>query len=196
MKIETKRLILRPPRKSDWKDIVEGAGDLRVSSMTAVIPHPYSKKDGLWFINEVLKKWKKKKRGDYTWFIELKKEKKVIGVTGIHKISELDKKCRAGSWINKNYWRNSYIIEAKIPIFNFVFDKLKLRKIETEAFVKNKASNGMQRKLGFKFEGTKRKTTVCMATGKIHDSNVYGLLKNEWRKVRPKLIKNLNKKIK
>jgi len=41
-----------------------------------------------------------------------------------------------------------------------------------------------------------RKEIRCKATGKIHDVNLYGLLKEDWEKVRLKLIKDLNKKIK
>ncbi len=196
MKIETKRLILRPPRKSDWKDIVEGAGELDVSKWVPIIPFPYKKKDAVWFINDVMKKWRKKKKEDYTFFIELKSEKKVIGVTGIHKVDMHNRKAKTGSWINKNYWRKGYILESKIPVLDFAFNKLKLRKIETGAFAENKASNKMSRKLGFKYEGRKRKTSVCKATGKIHDENHYGLLKEEWKKSRPKLVKELNKKLK
>lgn len=196
MIIETKRLILRPPKRSDWKDVVEGSRDIQVSKMLAVVPHPYKKKDALRWINDVIKKWKKKKKEDYTFFIELKKEKKVIGATGIHKVSYIDKKAKTGSWINKKYWRKGYILEAKIPILDFIFNKLQLEKVETEAFVENKASNEMSKKLGFRYEGTKRKSVACKATGKIHDENIYGLLKEEWKKIRPKLIRELNKKLK
>lgn len=33
MELETKRLILRKPQKSDWKDVVEGAGEYDVAKM-------------------------------------------------------------------------------------------------------------------------------------------------------------------
>lgn len=196
MILETKRLILRPPRKEDWKDIMEGAGSMEIASMTAAIPHPYKKKDALWFINHSKEKWRKKKKKDYTFCIELKSEKKVIGATGIHKINTVDSKFETGSWINKKYWRKGYILEAKIPILDFGFNKLNLGKAETGAFVENKASQGMSLKIGFKKEGLKRKTIKCVATGKIHDEVVFGMLKNEWKKARPKILKSVEQKIK
>ncbi|NOY89542.1 MAG: GNAT family N-acetyltransferase [FCB group bacterium] len=196
MKIETKRLILRPPRISDWQDIVEGVSDIEVSGMLAVVPHPYGKKDAIWWINEVLKKWKKKNKDDYTFFIELKSEGKVIGATGIHNINTFNSVCTTGSWINKKYWKNGYILEAKIPILDFIFNKLNLRKIETEAYVENKASQKMSKKLGFKLEGKKRRHIKCKATGKIHSEYIFGLFKKEWEKVRPELIRELEKKLK
>ncbi len=196
MKIETKRLILRPPRKSDWKDILEGARDLDVSKELSDVPHPYKKKDAEWFIDDVIKKWEKKEKKNYTFFIELKSEKKVIGSTNLYSINQQDRGAKTGSWINKKYWRKGYILEAKIPILDFAFNKLNLIKIETEAFVKNKASNNMSKKLGFKKEGTKRKSCIPKATGEILDSNIYGILKEEWEKSRPKLIKKMNEKLK
>ena len=47
MILKTKRLILRSPRKSDWKDILEGASDIEVSKYLLLVPHPYKKKDAL-----------------------------------------------------------------------------------------------------------------------------------------------------
>jgi RimJ/RimL family protein N-acetyltransferase len=196
MIIKTKRLILRPPRKSDWKDIVEGVKEIEVSGMLLVVPHPYKKKDALWWINSKLKELKKKNKKEYVFFMELKAEKKVIGVTTIHGIDNQSKKGHTGSWINKKYWRRGYILEAKVPVLDFAFNKLKLRKIETSAFVENKASNKMSQKLGFTHEGMKRKTVIAKSTGKIHDENIYGLLKEEWFKIRPKVIKGVEKKIK
>jgi len=194
MQIETKRLILRPPKKSDCKDIVEGIGDIDVSKNLSVVPYPYKKTDALWWINKSKKDWRKKE--SYHFLIELKSEKKVIGATGISKAKDKDKVCTTGSWINNKYWRRGYILEAKIPVIDFIFDKLKLRKIETSAFLGNKASQKMSKKLGFKKEGLKRKSIVCKSTGKIHDVVIYGLLNEEWKKVRPKLIKQIIKKTK
>lgn len=79
---------------------------------------------------------------------------------------------------------------------DFIFNKLKLRKVETEAYVENVASNNMSQRLGFKKEGTKRKSIVDLATKKIHDTYIYGLFKEEWMKVRSKIIKEVEKKIK
>lgn len=189
MKFETERLILRKPKLSDWKDVVEGVSELEVSKYLATVPMPYKKKDALAWINRTIKKWNKKKKGGYSFVIELKSEKKVIGATSIENINYRNNTASAGSWINKRYWRKGYITEAKIPIFDFAFDKLKLRRIETQVFKHNKSSNAMVRNFGFKLEGIKRKGVVCEANGKIYDENIYGLLRSDWKKARTKIIK-------
>ncbi|MFH1787545.1 MAG: GNAT family protein [archaeon] len=196
MKLETKRLILRYPRKSDWKDIVEGIKDIKVSRYLTTVPYPYKKKDADWWINDCIKRSRKKKKESYNFVIELKSEKKVIGGTGLHKINLRDQTAETGSWIAKKYWRNHFITEAKIAVNNYAFNKLKLRKLTSKAFTTNKASNTMLKKLGYKLEGTLRKAHRPKSTGKIHDVNVYGLLKEEWKTHRKELIKYLNKKLK
>ena len=44
MIIKTKRLILRPPKKQDWKDIVEGCNDIQTAKYVATMPQPYKKR--------------------------------------------------------------------------------------------------------------------------------------------------------
>mgnify|MGYP001462704609 CR=1 FL=1 len=191
MKIETKRLILREPKLSDWKDLVEGVGEYDVSKMTLTIPYPYGKQEAEIFLKKVIKKGKTKDKENYLFAIELKSEKKVIGSIGIHRINFFSGVGTTGSWINKKYWRNGYMTEAKIAINDFAFNKLKLRRLNSEVFTDNKASNATQIKMGYKLEGTRKKAVRSLASGKIHDENVYGLMKEDWKKVRPKFNKFL-----
>lgn len=196
MKLETKRLVLRKPKLSDWKDIVEGVSPLEVSRYLASVPHPYKKKDAIWFINDCLKKWSKKEQTAYPFLIELKSRKKVVGAIEIFGYNKQHKICETGSWINKNYWRKGYILEAKIAVNEFAFNKLKVRKMETGVYEKNKASNEVQKLIGYKYEGTRLKHHIPKSTGEIHDEHLYGLFKEEWKKRKPKLRKKLNNKIK
>jgi ribosomal-protein-alanine N-acetyltransferase len=187
MELETKRLILRKPKMNDWKDIVEGVGEYDVAKMLVRVPYPYKKKDAEDFIKRRIKKWKQKNLDDYLFFIELKSEKKIIGAVGVHRIDKFFRTGTTGFWINKKYWRNGYMTEAKIAINDFAFNKLKLRRLNSSVFKENKASNRTQLKMGYKLEGMKRKCAKSKASGKIHDENIYGLLKEDWGKIRPKL---------
>ncbi len=189
MILETKRLILRKPQKSDWKDLVEGVGEYDVAKMLLMVPHPYGKKDADTYIKTVIKRWAQKVQNDYTFFIELKSEKKVIGAIGIHRINIFSGTGTTGSWINKKYWRNGYMTEVKIVLNDFAFNKLKLRRLNSEVFAGNKASNATQSKMGYKLEGTMRKAARCKASGEIHDENTYGLLKEDWKRARAKIVK-------
>ena len=69
--------------------------------------------------------------------------------------------------------------EACVRIIDFGFRELGLRKIVWKSYTDNKPSNALAKKLGFKLEGVLRKEIKYLATGKIHDGNLYGLLKSE-----------------
>ncbi|MFZ3011630.1 MAG: GNAT family protein [Minisyncoccia bacterium] len=189
MQLKTKRLILKEPKKSDWKDLVEGVGEYDVAKMLSKIPHPYNKKDAVDYLRKAIKRWKQKVKDDYTFFIELKSEKKVIGAIGIHRIDNFSQTGTTGSWINKKYWRNGFMTEAKIAVNDFAFNKLKLRRLNSNVYRDNRASNATQNKMGYKLEGTERKKEKTKSSGKIHDVNIYGLMKEGWKKARAKLVK-------
>ena len=179
--------MLRKPRISDWKDIVEGVGDLELSKMTKGIPYPYKKKDALDWIKKSIGKWNKGE--SYAFYLELKSEKKVIGCISLSKANLFQGTATTGSWINKKYWKKGYITEAKIAANDFAFNKLKLRRLNSSVFTDNIASNKTQQKMGYELEGMRRKYVKSLATGKIHDDNMYGLLKEDWKKRRKILIK-------
>jgi RimJ/RimL family protein N-acetyltransferase len=189
MQLETKRLMLRLPKMSDWKDVVEGIGDYDVCKNMVSVPYPYREKDALTFIKYQIKQSKEKRPKNYNFFLELKSEKKMIGCLSIVKIDYFSGVGETGSWVNKKYWKKGYMTEAKVVVNNFAFNKLKLRRLYSPVFTDNVASNATQQKMGYKLEGKMRKCVRSKATGKIHDENIYGLLKEDWKKVRPKLVR-------
>ena len=187
MKLETKRFILRNPTKKDVDDLIRGLNPLEVSRFLANVPHPYTKKDALWWINNCAKDLKKKEREKYAFNIELKSEKKLIGGIGLHDIDDFSKTAEIGYWVNKKYWKQGIISEAMKEILDFAFYRLKLRRLSLYAYTNNVASNIVAKKFGFKFEGVSRKYQKTRSTGKIYDANMYGLLKEDWVKQRRRL---------
>lgn len=190
MKIETKRLLLRPPTKKDVNDLVEGLNNLNVSKNVSSIPYPYRKKDALWWINHCNEK---KKKESYIFEIELKEEKKLIGACGLHKYDKFCESIEIGYWINEKYWRKGIVTEAAITVIDFAFKKLKVNRIELGAYKENLASNSVAKKLGFVYEGTTRQSHRAKSDKKIHDLNVYSMLKNEWPKNKKRLEKEMKK---
>ena len=154
MKLETQRLILRKPKLSDWTDVVEGAGEFDVAKMTEKIPYPYKKKNALDWLKNSIKKFGKE---EYAFLIELKKERKVIGVIHLMSVNKFSGTATTGSWINKKYWEKGYITEAKIAVNEFAFDKLKLRKLNSTVMTTNAASNRTQQSVGYRKEGLQMK---------------------------------------
>jgi RimJ/RimL family protein N-acetyltransferase len=182
MKIETKRLILREWKQSDTADLVDGLDNIKVSKWLVFVPHPYTKKDAKKWIDKCIKDDKKgDKRDAYEFAVELKSEKKVIGGVSISKINKFQGTACGGIWINSKYQKQGYGAESFRAKIDFAFNKLKLRRLDNGFLEGNDASFNMQKKLGFKVEGKRRKGMVCEADGKIKDEYTTGLLKEEWK---------------
>jgi RimJ/RimL family protein N-acetyltransferase len=182
MKLETKRLILREWTKKDVNDLIEGLNNLNVSRWLAFVPHPYTKKDAEDWINCCINDARKgEKRDSYRFAIELKSEKKVIGGISLDRIDKFQGTAGGGWWLNEKYHRKGYGTEALAARIRFAFGRLKLRRIENGFFKGNLSSFKLQKKLGYKIEGLRRKAYRCKADGKIRDEYVTGLLKEEWK---------------
>lgn len=182
MKLETKRLILRDYRKQDARDLARNIGNINVSKYLLVVPYPYGVKDANDYLKRQLKKQKEKSRKDYTFAIERKSEKGVIGAIGIHEVDKYQGIAKIGYWLGADYHRQGYMQEAASKVIDFIFNKLKLRRIDVEAFGDNAASNGLIEKLGFKYEGTRVKRLRDKAAGKLHDERIYGMLREDYLK--------------
>lgn len=180
MKIETKRLILRQVKMKDVPALVENINNLNVSRWLLVVPYPYKKKDGIWYVKNVAEKMKKKPREDYPFSIELKSEKRIIGGIGMHKVNMFSRTAEVGYWLGEKYWRFGYGSEALEALIDFAFKKLKLRRLQAGVFAGNPSSGKLLEKFGFIYEGTWRQSQRSKADGKIKDECWYGLLKSEY----------------
>ena len=146
------------------------------------MPHPYSEEDASWFVNHCIEESGKAPRESYEFAITSTDKRDVIGCLGLTHINEFNGTVTLGYWLGEDHWRNGYMFEAAREAIRFAFEDLNLRRIDVEAFVGNDASNGLIKKLGFRFEGTKVEGTKIKATGKIVDAHTYGMLKSEWKK--------------
>ena len=189
MKFVTKRLILKPMELSFADDLVEGLNNLNVSKNLSTVNYPYSKKDAISYIKKSIED-NKKKKNKLQFGIYLKSEKKIIGGFSFS-INNNDLVAKGGSWINEKYWRQGYITETKVVIIDYLFNKLKIRKLSSQVYKENIASKKALIKLGYKKEGLLKKQVICKATGKVHDLVVLGLFKEDWLKKRKSLIKRV-----
>ncbi len=182
MYLETERLLIREWNTNDLNDLVEGLANLEVSKWLAMIPHPYTIKDGKEWINRCIQSARKNERPtSYHWAIELKATKKVIGGMSLEKINYNQGIAGGGGiWINGYYQGQGFAGEAFEARIRFAFEELGLRKLENGFFKGNTPSLKMQERLGYKVEGLRRQGFISLATGKIHDEYITGLLKEEW----------------
>ena len=140
------------------------------------VPYPYKKEDALKYISNSIE------NKLYNFAIVLKSENKVIGATQLNNINLVQGTAGGGIWINEKYHGKGYGTEAWGARIKFAFEVLGLRRLENGYFKGNIASWKMQEKFGYKNEGIRRKKFISLATGKIEDEYITGLLKEEWIK--------------
>lgn len=178
MRLETKRLVLRAPKKSDVKSIREHIDSLNISRYMSMIPYPYSDEDAVWWINKCSGNRKKKPRTDYQFVITIKPSDKVVGGVGLVRINK-EGVGEIGYWIGEKYWRNGYVFEGVMNVIDYAFNDLKLKKIAISASVENVGSNALIKKLGLRFVEMKKKAMTMKSTGKIHNKNIYEISRDE-----------------
>lgn len=111
--------------------------------------------------------------------IDTKGNWKPIGTCGLHEINWKDRLAVIGIAIGeKSYQNNGRGTEALRLIVTYAFQELNLHKLETSVYEGNERSLAIQRKIGFKKEGTRRK--AIWKRGEYSDIIILGLLREEW----------------
>jgi RimJ/RimL family protein N-acetyltransferase len=181
MKLITERLILRELSMNDSKELARYTNNPDFCRFIPPIRLPYGLKDAKDYLKRHINDYKKKDRNGFVLAIEHKSGKKIVGIIEIS-YNKLDNIAQIDYALNSEYHRQGIMTEAETAMINFAFNKLKVRKITCPILTENIASNALAKKLGFKLEGTLREHVKVKSTGKIHDENLYGLLKGEWKR--------------
>ena len=104
----------------------------------------------------------------------------LIGTCGFHLINNHHRRAEIGYELDDTYWGQGYASEALQAILAYGFETLQLIRIAAVVYVENKASQQLLIKAGFQEEGLLRKHMI--QNGVAHDTILYSLLKEEWKK--------------
>jgi RimJ/RimL family protein N-acetyltransferase len=143
--LQTERLTLRGPRRSDAKAIAALANDRRIAVNTARVPHPYGIADAEQFIAAV-----NSKAGEACFVIAL--DGAPIGVCGVD-LREDD--AEIGYWLGVPYWGHGYATEAVRAVIDHAFGDLEHETLQAGARVSNPASRRVLEKCGFQWTGVR-----------------------------------------
>jgi len=171
--LKGKRIYLRHLKMSDAKQIAELAKDKSVAKFTR-IPHPYTIKDAYKFLRGCERRRKEGKSHTFGIFLM---DNTYIGSVGIHEISHVNKKCEIGYYLGKKFRRKGYMSEAVMIVLKFIFDKLKLHRIEVTIHPENIRSQELIERVGGRYEGYMREGINLK--GKFVDAKLYGILKKD-----------------
>jgi RimJ/RimL family protein N-acetyltransferase len=152
-----KNTFLSPIRLNDVDQLVKYLNDREIYNNTLMIPFPYTKADGEFFVKLCEKN--KKKYGKNTMWAIRDKNKKLIGGCGFQmKYKSSVKTDEIGYWLARPYWNKGIITKVVNKLCEIGFKKFSLTRIEATVFIHNDASSRVLEKAGFKNESTFRKS--------------------------------------
>jgi len=103
----------------------------------------------------------------------------LAGIIGFVKIDWKSKNAEIGYWISKEFQGKGLITRATQTLILHAFDELNLNRIEIHCAKTNRRSRAVPERLGFKKEGTLRKSE--WRHDRFHDMVIYGLLADDPR---------------
>jgi RimJ/RimL family protein N-acetyltransferase len=161
--IKTARLTLRPMAMSDAQAVTEQLNDLDVTRWLAVVPHPYTYEDAVWFIRENLA------GRAQSWSIFA--DDRLIGNVGAGDAH--------GYWLGKDHWGRGYATEAARAACGSHFANTDADHLDTEYFLGNAASCNVLTKVGF--VPTTITTAHCAALDKEVQAQQMILTRDRWK---------------
>ncbi len=102
----------------------------------------------------------------------------LVGLIGTHQIDWLNQRTSVGYWIGRERVRMNFATEATAVLLSYLFDNLRLHRVSIQAATENAASNGVIKKLGFKWEGLLKeneRVNQCFL-----DHNTYGMTRSDY----------------
>ncbi len=119
--------------------------------------------------------------------IILKDIDQIIGATSISHISEMDRKAEIGlTWISEKYQGKGINQKVKLMLLRFLFENLKLNKVEFRTRGTNLKSQRSLEKIGATKEGVLRE--LIFRNGKYIDVVYFGILASEWENIKEKIF--------
>lgn len=179
MNIKTERLILDYFRVEDAPQVARLAGDIRVSKMTASLPHPYEVHMAEEWISSHQRQ--RNENSNFTFAIRKKDNQELIGAISIG-FNEAHSRGYIGYWSGVDFWGQGFGTEALKAIINYGFSKHGVNKIWAEYKSYNKSSGRVMEKAGMLFEGFMRKHFKDN-DGSYVDIAVRSILREEFQEV-------------
>jgi len=115
-------------------------------------------------------------------FLRVKDTDKFCGNILLWQINKDNHRGEVGYLLHPDYWRKGIVTEAVQEVLRYGFDELKLHSIEANVNPKNEPSWKLLEKCGFVREAYFRENFYW--EGKFHDTMIYSLLVQDWKKSR------------
>ena len=145
--LETRRLLLRPPRLEDTDAFTRLLADEAVVRYTARIPHPYTSEDARAFLSRPAA------GGEIGWIITARADGAVLGAVGFDALTAPEGPA-LGFWLGRPFWGAGIMSEAVARVLRYAFEDMSAARIRSHAHPDNPASGRVLERTGFTFTGS------------------------------------------
>ena len=178
MELRTKRLILRPVRVGDEKEIHEYAGDKEITMMFWLPNDTFEETAD--FVKKNAQEWESEDQTNFEFVILL--DGKIIGGCDVDLSHSEDRSYATLGWIiNKAYRNQGYASEAASAIIDFAFKNLGIDNVYAQCDIKNPASFAVMLKIGMTCINDKG-TRTYPRTGITSGEYTCLITRDEWAK--------------
>lgn len=111
-------------------------------------------------------------------------DEKIVGMIGFHKLDLNNKSAHIGYWLAREAEGRGLMTRCCRVLIEYLFDELKLNRIQINCNVENVKSRAIPERLGFQLEGVHRQ--VEFFDNRFGDWAIYALLREDWEEKRQK----------
>jgi RimJ/RimL family protein N-acetyltransferase len=175
IKLETKRLIIRPIKIEDKNEVFEYRSDSDANKYQGWIP------TNLIDVETFIGKLSKQINEPKTWFqfvIIEKETQKIIGDLGIHFFDNENKQVELGITLNKDFQKKGYATESIKRVIDYLFKDLNKHRIITSIDPENKNSIRLVERIGFRKEA--HFVESLSINGNWVDDLIYAMIEKNW----------------
>lgn len=129
---------------------------------------------------EFVKRTLKGLAGEGTFGLSLVLNGKIVGALGFHNLDTNNKSAHVGYWLAKDAQGKGLMTKCARILIDYLFDELKLNRVQINCNVENTKSRAIPERLGFQLEGIHRQ--VEFRDNKFGDWAIYAMLKKDWKK--------------
>jgi len=190
LQIDTELFKIRSMSATTWEKLA--AGILYDNSFHARMWGIKTADDVKKMYENAMKAWEHK-RGHPIVFLS-PDESEVYGTTNFMNVEPQNKMIEiGGSWIGQKWQRSFVNTGTKFELLKYVFETLKLNRIEFRIDAENFPSQRAVERLNFNFEGLHRRRKVN-ANGDIRDYKFYAVTDLDWPEVKTHILSLIEKK--
>ena len=157
-RLETERLILRPPEAADIPALVPLIGDFEVARNLSRVPYPYPESAAREFVARCAEN--RAAGTDFNYAITRRADGVFLGGCGVH-LKETG--FEFGYWLGRPFWGHGFASEAARRLVAFAFEELEVPCLIAGWFHDNPASGRVLAKLGCVPNGAGQRD--CLARG-------------------------------